>query len=192
MPESRGLHPGELTELLRSWHGGDRAALDRIMPVVYDELRSLAGRHLARERDGHTLQTTALVHEAYLKLIDQTRAKFESRAHFLAVAAQAMRRILVDHARTRGRLKRGGAQERVALDDAALVGGDPDLDLVALDGALRRLADHDERKARAVEMRFFGGMTVEEIAQAQGVGTATVKRDWEFARTWLLREMTRA
>mgnify|MGYP000917583940 CR=1 FL=1 len=183
----------DITGLLKRLSDGDSRAVDLLLPVIYDELRGLAGAYLRRESPGHTLQTTALVHEAYLKLVGQEAARYQSRAHFFAVAAQAMRRILVNHARDRGRLKRGGDRGRVDLQESAVVapqdGEGPDL--VALDEALTRLAERDERKARTVEMRFFAGMTVEETAEALGVAPATVKRDWEFARAWLQRELSR-
>jgi RNA polymerase sigma factor (TIGR02999 family) len=181
----------DITALLDRAAGGDARAADALLPLVYDELHALAGAYLRRERPDHTLQTTALVNEAYLKLVCTPDARFESRAHFLAVAAQAMRRILVNHARDRGRLKRGGGKVREALDDSAIVGAEQRLDLVALDEAMQKLSALDARKAHTVEMRFFGGMSVEEIANVQNVGTATVKRDWNMARAWLLRELTR-
>lgn len=181
-----------ITGLLQKVADGDARAADVLLPLIYDELRGLAGAYLRHEAVGHTLQTTALVHEAYLKLVGQQHAKFNGRSHFFAVAAQAMRRILVNHARDRGRLKRGGDRSQVDLDESVIA--DPDtpetgLDLISLDEALERLATHDSRKARTVEMRFFAGMSVEQTAEALGVATATVKRDWEFARAWLYREM---
>ncbi len=183
--------PGDITALLGRVAGGDARAADALFPLVHQELRALAAGYLRRERPDHTLQATALVNEAYLKLVDQRQAQFQNRAHFLAVAATAMRRILVNHARDRGRLKRGGPIAHTVLDDSAALTQAPELDLVALDEAMSKLAAQDARKARAVEMRFFGGMSVAEIAQVQGVGEATVKRDWNVARAWLLREITR-
>ncbi len=183
----------ELTGWLHRLSSGDARAADSILPVIYDELRGLADRFLRHEAPGHTLQTTALVHEAYLKLVGQADAQYQNRAHFLAVAAQAMRRILVNHARDRARLKRGGGRTRVDLDESAVIAPQEQdwAQVVALDEALDRLAHHDPRKARTVEMRFFAGMSVEDTARALGVAPATVKRDWEFARAWLHRELTR-
>ncbi|MCC6383332.1 MAG: sigma-70 family RNA polymerase sigma factor [Dehalococcoidia bacterium] len=183
---------GEFTTLLHKAAGGDRPAADAVFPVIYDELRRLAAAFLAQERAGHTLPTTALVHEAYFKLVGTPDYSFTGRAHFLAVAAQAMRRILITHARDRKRQKRGGGA-RVSLSEAERHTPAPeaDVDLVALDEAMTRLAALDERKARLVEMRFFAGMSVEEVAEALGVGTATVKRDWAMARAWLFREISK-
>ncbi len=185
----------DITTLLGRAAQGDGNAAGELFPIIYDELRRLAASFLAQERAGHTLQTTALVHEAYLKLVGGNAAdfRFNGRAHFLAVAAQAMRRILITHARDRARQKRGGGVARVSLSDAErqTPAPEPDVDLVALDEALTRLAGVDARKSRLVEMRFFGGMSVEEIAEALGVGTATVKRDWAMARAWLFREISR-
>jgi RNA polymerase sigma factor (TIGR02999 family) len=194
MAEGSGLRPGELTELLRSWRGGDRAALDRVIPVVYDELRALAARHLAIERPGHTLQSTALVHEAYLRLAGQQQADWKSRAHFFGAVATIMRRVLVDHARRRGRDKRGGGVAVVPLDETpeVAVQARPDggVDVEALDGALDRLAALDARQARIVELRYFSGMTVEEVAEVLGISSGTVKRDWAVARAWLFAELS--
>ena len=180
----------DITELLIAWRSGDRDALDRLFTRVYDELRRIAHRRLGRERDDHTLATTALVNEAYLKLVDQTRAHWSDRAHFFAVAATAMRRILVDHARQHRARKRGAAPERVKLDDevladAALVADQRADTLLALEDALTRLAEVDERVSRVVELRFFGGLSEEETAQALGVTPRTVERDWVKARGWL-------
>jgi len=173
--------------------GGDEAAV-RVFPLVYEQLRELAARQLRRERAGHTLQPTALVHEAFLKLQNQHEAEFESRSHMLAVAAMAMRRILVDHAERRRSQKRGGGAARKDLEHALEVPApdtaDP-VDLIALDEALRALAELDERKARVVELRWFAGLSVEEVAEVLATSPATIKRDWEFARVWLLREMQR-
>jgi len=183
--------PGDITDLLSRSATGDGAAMDRLLPLVYDELHRLAAAHLRRERSDHTLQATALVNEAYLKLVDQTRVRWESRGHFLAVAATAMRRILVDHARGKSRLKRAAPGDRVALEDGAdAVGVERDVDLIALDEALDALSRLDARKVRVIELRYFAGMTIDETAAALDVAPATVKRDWEFARLWLLREMT--
>ena len=177
------------TELLLRAGAGEAGAVESIFPLVYDELRRLAHQHLARESQGRTLTTTELVHEAYLKLIDQTRVEWNGRAHFLGVAAIAMRRILVDRARSRRRLKRGGPDARVPLESVDL-SADERADLVvALDEALDRLRDLDERQARVVECRFFGGMTEEETAEALGIGLRTAKRDWARARSWLYAEL---
>lgn len=181
----------DVTGLLKRLSDGDSRAVDVLLPVIYDQLRGLAGSFLRRENPGHTLQTTALVHEAYLKLVGQDAARYDGRAHFFAVAAQAMRRILVNHARDGNRLKRGGGMRRVELDESAIAGPQENMDLVALDESLVRLAELDQRKARTVEMRFFAGMSVEETAAALGVAPATVKRDWDFARAWLYRDLSR-
>ena len=182
--------PTEVTQLLVAWGSGDQAALDQLMPLVYDELKRLARRHLGRERRGHTLQTTALVNEAYLKLVDQRAVHWESRAQFFALAAQAMRRILVDHARGRQYLKRGGDAQQVTLDVALLVSTERAADVIALDDALQSLAEFDMRKCRIVELRFFGGLSIEETAQVLEVSPGTVMRDWTLAKAWLQRELT--
>jgi RNA polymerase sigma factor (TIGR02999 family) len=182
----------EVTRLLGALRGGDRDALGRLLPLVYDELHLLAQRAMRHERGGHTLQATALVNEAYLRLVDQRRAGWEHRTQFLAVAAQLMRRILVDHARGRGAAKRGGGQERVPLENAAVSAPEKGLDLVSLDEALTRLARIDAQQARVVELRFFGGLTVEEAAEVLGVSPATVKREWTMAKAWLRRELSGA
>ncbi|MCL4210298.1 MAG: sigma-70 family RNA polymerase sigma factor [Phycisphaerales bacterium] len=182
--------PDDITTLLRQATAGDDHAFERLLPLVYDELRRLAASQLRRERKDHTLQPTALVNEAYLKLIDQTQIQWESRGHFLAIAATAMRRILVDHARGKSRIKRAAPGERVAFLDDLVVRDESDTDLVALDEALTKLGAIDPRKVKVIEMRYFAGLTIEETAAALGIAPATVKRDWEFARLWLLREMT--
>lgn len=179
----------DVSTLLRAWSNGDQNALDKLAPIVYDELRRLAGYYLLRERSGHSLQATALVNEAYLRLVDYKRMRWENRAHFFAVSAQLMRRILVDHAR-RHNLKRGGGVQHVALEDTAVVGGGRAENLVALDDALQALARMDTRKARVVELRFFGGLSVEETAEVLQVSPGTVMRDWSSARAWLYREMS--
>lgn len=181
----------EITELLVSWSGGDRAALERLLPLVYDELRRVAARRLARERPGHTLQPTALVHETYLKLVDQDRARWEGRLQFFSVAAELMRRILVDHARARATAKRGKGVTLVALAEGQEPGGrdGPRTDVLALDAALDRLAARDPRHARVVELRYFGGLSVEETAALLQLSPATVKRAWTMARAWLYREL---
>jgi|SRR5947209_4381578 len=180
-----------VTQLLLRWNNGDDAALERLMPLVYEELRRLAKRYMVRERLNHTLQTTALVNEAYLRLIDAKHVRWQNRAHFFAISAQLMRRILVDFARSRNYQKRGGELRQVSFDDGLIVLDTPDRDLVALDEALRELTAVDERKGRVVELRFFGGMSVEETAEVLGVSPDTVMRDWKFAKVWLLREMSR-
>jgi RNA polymerase sigma factor (TIGR02999 family) len=176
-----------LTAMLQAWAKGDLEARDRLLPIVYGELRREAARHLKGERTGHTLQPTALVHEVYLRLAEPRRIPWRSRAEFFAAAAQAMRRILVDYARRRGASKRAGNWTRVRLDEAVAVEGERDLDLLALDEALDRLAEQDARTARIVELRFFGGLSVPEIASVLKVSPTTVKRDWTLARAWLHR-----
>ena len=197
MPKSTPPHDeagtppgGQVTDFLRAWSDGDRVALDHLIPVVYDELHRLARRYMKGERPGHSLQTTALVNEAYLRLVDYKNMKWQNRAHFFAVSAQLMRRILVDHAR-RHNLKRGGGVHHVSLDDTAIVGGERDADLVALDDAMNLLAQLDPRKVQVVEMRFFGGLSVEETAEVLKVSAITVMRDWSTAKAWLYRELTR-
>jgi RNA polymerase sigma factor (TIGR02999 family) len=179
-----------ITELLVGYGRGDKEALDQLMPVVYDELRRQAARYLRREQAGHTLQTTALIHEAYMRLVDQRNVQWQNRAHFFGIAAQLMRRILVDHARTKKRVKRGGSAVRVSLGDATVAVKGQDLDVVALDEALDRLARVDEQQSRVVELRFFSGLTVEETAEVMGISKATVKRDWSMAKAWLHRELS--
>jgi RNA polymerase sigma-70 factor (ECF subfamily) len=180
----------EVSGLLQAWSAGDQHALDQLAPIVYDELRRLAGHYLRGEKPGHSLQATALVNEAYLRLVDYKRMRWENRAHFFAVSAQLMRRILVDHAR-RHNLKRGGGVERVALEDTAVIGPGRSSDLVALDEAMEALAKVDARKARVVELRFFGGLSVDETGEVLGISSVTVMRDWSTARAWLHREMSR-
>ena len=181
----------EVTQLLLDWGDGDKAALDKLMPMVYDELRRLARYYLGRERAGHTLQTTALVNEAYLRLIDQRSVRWQNRAHFFGIASQMMRRILVDHARARQYAKRGGGAQRVSLDEAMIVSEERAAEVVALDDALNALAEIDLRKSRIVEMRFFGGLTIEETAEVLAVSPGTVMRDWTLAKAWLHREMSK-
>ncbi len=180
----------EVTQLLRKWSGGDEQALDQLAPVVYKELRKLAHYHLQRERDGHTLQSTALVHEVYLRLCGQDDLQWQNRAHFFAVAAKMMRRILVDYARRQGAEKRGGDAIHAPLDDAlAIAAGEKGADLVALDEALEHLQAFDARKCQVVEMRFFAGLEAKEIATVLGTTEATVRRDWTIAKAWLYRFM---
>lgn len=186
------IPPPDATRLLQAWAQGDQAAFEELIPLVYDELRRLAQRELRRERPGHSLQATALVNEAYLRLIDLNRIEWQNRAHFFAMAARMMRRILVDWARARGNQKRGGGVPTVSLDEGLLVSTDPGCDLVALDDALETLGAMDLRKGQVVEMRFFGGLTVEETAAALHVSADTVMRDWRSAKAWLLRELSRS
>jgi RNA polymerase sigma-70 factor, ECF subfamily len=179
----------EVSALLQAWTNGDKGALDKLTPIVYEELRRLAKHYMSREGSGNSLQTTALVNEAYLRLADYKRMRWENRAHFLAVSAQLMRRILVDHAR-RHNLKRGGGIPHVSLEETAMIGSDRHEDLVALDEAMQALARMDARKAQVVEMRFFGGLSVEETAKVLKVSPVTVMRDWSSAGAWLYREMS--
>ena len=181
--------PQEMTELLAAWSDGDRDALDRLLPLVERELHRLAHQYMSRERPDHTLQTSALVNEAYLKLVDQTRVRWQNRAHFFAIAAQTMRRILIDHARRRRYDKRGGGARALPLDEAAHVSDERAAELVALDDALGLLQEVDERKARVVELRYFGGLSIEETAEVLKVSPDTIGREWRRARAFLLREM---
>ena|SRR5581483_1712469 len=183
--------PNEVTRLLLAWGDGDQAALDQLMPAVYDELRRLAHYHLQRERRGHTLQTSALVNEAYLRLIDQHRVEWQNRAHFFGIASQLMRRILVDHARSRHVAKRGGGARHVPLDEAIVVSAQRAADVLALDEALTALAAIDQRKSRIVEMRFFGGLSIAETAEVLAVSPGTIMRDWTLAKAWLHREISK-
>jgi len=179
-----------VTELLLAWGSGDRSALDELVPVIHEELRRLARHQMRGERDNHTLQTTALVNEAFLRLVDLRRIRWQDRAHFLALSARLMRRILVDHARSRGYQKRGGGAANVTLDEALVASPERGIDLVALDDALEDLARIDARKSQVVELRFFGGLSVEETAEALKVSPETVTRDWRLAKVWLLREIS--
>ena len=183
--------PHNVTQILQAWSDGDREALDKLIPIVYEELRRQAARYLRRERPGHTLQTTALIHEAYLRLIDQKDVRWRNRAHFFAVAASLMRRILVDHARKGQAAKRGGPAVKLPLGEAAAVTSGRDMNLVALDEALTRLAAIEERKSRVVELKYFGGLSTEEAAEVLGVSPATVRHDWSLAKAWLRREISR-
>jgi RNA polymerase sigma factor (TIGR02999 family) len=183
--------PVDVTRLLRAWSRGDEHALARLIPMIYKELRRRAHRCMRSERPGNTLQTSALINEAYLRLAGSAPVAWESRSHFLAIAARMMRRILVDHARTRRSLKRGGEDRPVSLDEEYLLAGQPPRDLVTLDDALRALSALDPRKVRVVELRFFGGLSVEETAGVLGVSHQTVMRDWKLAKAWLAREMKR-
>jgi RNA polymerase sigma-70 factor, ECF subfamily len=179
----------EVTQLLLAWSQGDPAALEKLIPLVHAELSRLAHHYMAGERTGHTLQTTALVNEAYLRLVDSSQVRWQNRAHFMAVSAQLMRRILVDFARSRNYLKRGAGAQQVTLDEAMVISEAPDLDVVELDRALGALAAVDPRKSQVVELRFFGGLTEEEAAEVLKVSPETVRRDMRLAKTWLLREM---
>lgn len=181
----------EVTQLLIGWSEGDRDAFDRLLPLVYQELKRMADRYLRRERSDHTLQSTALVHEAYLKLIDQRHVRWQNRAHFFGIAAQAMRRILVDHARDRQAEKRGGGAVKLSLDDELDLSDRRASELIALDDALNTLMEMDAQKSRIVELRFFGGLSIEETAEVLGVGTATVIRQWRLAKAWLYGEINR-
>jgi RNA polymerase sigma-70 factor, ECF subfamily len=182
---------GQITQLLLAWRGGDRGALEKLIPLVYGELHRMAHRQMAREQTGHALQTTALIHEAYIRLVEIDRMGFEDRAHFFAACAQIMRRILVDLSRTRHRLKRGGSARAVNLDEAAIIKESQDSEVIALEEALTALSIIDSRKAKLVEMKFYGGMTSEETAAVLRVSPDTVQRDWKLARVWLLRELDR-
>ena len=180
----------DVTQLLQPWSAGEQGAVDKLMPLVYRELHRLAQRYMAQERTGHTLQPTALVNEAYLRLVDGGKVSFQNRAQFFGVSAQLMRRILVEFARRHGSLKRGGEVQRVSLEENLVVYGDRGADLVALDDALRALAAIDARRSKVVELRFFGGLTVEETAEVLKVSPETVMHDWKLAKVWLLREMS--
>jgi RNA polymerase sigma-70 factor, ECF subfamily len=182
--------PQEITQLLMKWSQGDKAALDQLVPLVYPELRRLAKRHMARENSAHTLQTSALINEAYLKLVHRQHAEWENRAHFFAVAAQVMRHILVDHARTRNYAKRGGGASKLPLDEASALTAQRAGELVALDDALKDLAVFDERKSQIIELRFFGGLSLEETAEVMKISPSTVQREWRAAKAWLHRTMT--
>jgi RNA polymerase sigma factor (TIGR02999 family) len=188
VPPSPTAH--QVTQLLVRWREGDQRALDELMPLVYKELRRLAAHYMRGERPGHTLQTSALVNEAYLRLAGHEQIEWQNRAHFFAVAAQAMRRILVDHARRSGNQKRGGDAHKVALDEALVVSSERNAEVVALDDALALLAEIAPRKSQLVELRFFGGLSIEETAEVLKVSPGTVMRDWTFAKAWLRREIT--
>jgi len=182
--------PGEVTALLLAWSAGDREALAKLIPLVYGDLHKRAAAYLRKERTGHTLQPTALVNEAYLKLVDQTRVKWQNRAHFFGVASRAMREVLVDYARRHRSAKRGSGETRISLEEGSAVTPPRSLDLLALDIALDRLTTLDERQSKLVEMRIFGGLTIEESAEALGISPATVSREWKHAEAWLHREMS--
>jgi RNA polymerase sigma factor (TIGR02999 family) len=181
----------EITKLLLAWGKGEEAAFERLMPLVYEELRKLARSYMNRQRPGHTLQTTALVNEAYLRLIDTSQVQWQNRAHFFAVSANLMRRILVDFARSQGNLKRGGGAQHISLEQALEISTDRSAELVALDDALKTLATMNSRQSQIVELRYFGGLSEEEVATVLKISTRTVRRDWSLARAWLYRELTK-
>lgn len=189
MPSAGSSPDADVSELLKAWSAGDRDALERLMPLVYRELRLLARRHMRRERGGHSWQSSDLVNEAYLRLVQQRDPNWQHRGHFFAVAAHIMRRILVDHARNHRYQKRGGGAVRIPLEDVALVSSAPARDVIALDEAMQQLERHDRRKAQVVELKYFGGLTVDEIADHLAVSAITVKRDWAMAKAWLYRQM---
>jgi len=183
--------PQEITQLLHAWSDGDQTALDQLLPLVYDELHRMAQRYVGRERPDHTLQTTALIHEAYLRLVGQPEKHWENRAHFFAVAAQAMRHVLVDYARTRQAARHGGEVQAVSLEEAAVVSAERAAELVALDEALKELEAIDPRKCRVVELKYFGGLNIDETAEVLKVSTATIDRDWSLAKSWLHRALSK-
>ncbi len=178
-----------VTDLLLKWSNGDKAALDELMPLIHGELRRLAHRYMSRERDGHTLQTTALVNEAYLRLVNRQRMQWQNRAHFFAIAAQSMRSILVDHARSQASAKRGGGAGKIEFDEALIVSQQRAAEVVAVDEALHRLAEIDPLQSRLVELRFFGGLTIDETAKVLELSPATIKREWATAKAWLFHEL---
>jgi RNA polymerase sigma factor (TIGR02999 family) len=182
--------PKEITELLHDWSNGDDLALERLMPIVYQELRKMASKYMQSQKVGNTLQPTALIHEAYVKLAGQKEQNWKNRAHFFGVAAQAMRHILVDYVRNRKSQKRGGDAERIEFDESFIVSNERAAGLVELDEALNKLAELDERKSRVVELKYFGGLTNEEMAEVLDVSSQTIIRDWQFARSWLLQELS--
>ena len=185
-------HTPEITEILRNWADGENGSLDELMPLVYDELHRQAKRHLRRENKGHTLQTSALIHEAYIKLVGQRSTNWQNRSHFFAIASQMMRRILVDHARTKHREKRGGDGVKLALDEAmAVAESDSSVDLIALDDALTRLEKLDKQQSRVVELRYFSGLSLDDVADLLKISPSTAARDWAMAKAWLHRELTR-
>jgi RNA polymerase sigma-70 factor (ECF subfamily) len=183
--------PHSVTALLLDWSNGNKESLDKLIPVVYHELRRQAARHLRRERREHTLQTTGLIHEAYLRLVDQKNVRWQNRAHFFGIAAKLMRQILVDHARKNQAAKRGGMDIKLSLEEVTLVSEERDMNLMDLDAALTTLATIDPRKGRIVELRYFGGLTMDETAEVLGVSLATAKHDWSMAKAWLRRELSR-
>jgi RNA polymerase sigma factor (TIGR02999 family) len=184
-----GPSPSDITQLLHAWRGGDQLALERLTTVVYHELHRMAQRYMSRERDGHTLQTTALIGEVYVRLVKANEVPWQDRAHFFAVCAQLMRRILTDFARSHGYQKRGAGAQHIPLNEAMMISPEPTVDLVALEQALTRLSETDLRKSKVVELRFFGGLTIEETAEVLQISPETVTRDWSVARAWLMREL---
>ena len=191
MPE-QNRSTQDITGILRAWHDGNREALDTLLPIVYDELRRQAHRYLRNERKGHSLQTTGLIHEAYLKLTEQRSIEWESRTQFFGIASNLMRQILVDYAKAKHRLKRGGKADNLPLEEAFLVTtGETDIDLLAMDEALNRLAEMDEQQSRIVELRYFSGLSIEETAEVLSISASTVKRDWNVAKAWLKHELSR-
>jgi RNA polymerase sigma factor (TIGR02999 family) len=184
------INSHQITQLLIDWSKGNEFALEQLMPLVYEELRKMARRYMRRQPSGHTFQTTELIHEAYLKLARAEEQNWQNRAHFFGIASQAMRHILVDYARSKQSQKRGGLQQKITLDETAMVSSKRSDEIIALDDALQQLNQFDERKSRVVELKYFGGLTNEEIAEVLKMSPETVKRDWRFARTWLLRELT--
>lgn len=180
----------QVTQLLIAWSNGDKTALDKLMPLIHEELLRLAHHYMSRERRGHTLQTTALVDEAYLRLVNRKEVRWQNRAHFFAIAAQLMRGILVDHARSHAYAKRGGGARKIELEEATVVSKERAAEVVALDEALKELATFDPQQSRIVELRFFGGLTIEETAEALGLSPATIKREWRSAKTWLYQELS--
>ena len=182
--------PHQITELLAEWRDGNQAALDELYPLVYDELHRLARRYMSRERKGHTLQTTALINEAYVRLVDQRNVQWHNRSHFFAISAQIMRRILIDHARRHAYAKRGGGAQQVSLEEAATVTPEQSFELIRLDEALKSLAEMDSRRSRVVELRYFGGLSNQEIASVLHISQNTVTRDWKMARAWLYQQLT--
>jgi RNA polymerase sigma-70 factor, ECF subfamily len=184
------LSPHEITQLLEDWSNGNQAALDKLYPLVYDELRRMARRYMNRERKDHTLQTTALINEAYLRLVEQRHVHWQNRAHFFAISAQIMRRILIDHARRYNYAKRGAGAQKISLDETAVAARDRAAELLSLDEALHRLAEIDQRRSRVVELRFFGGLDNDEIAAVLKISPNTVTRDWNLARAWLYQELS--
>lgn len=192
MRQKLPLAPNEISQLLDEWSHGNQAALDRLYPLVYDELRRMAHRYMSRERKGHTLQTTALINEAYLRLVEQKHVQWANRAHFFGISAQIMRRILIDHARRYEYSKRGGGTQKVSLEEVAVVAKERSRELLAVDEALTRLGEIDPRRSQVVELRFFGGLTNDEIAALLKISANTVTRDWNLARAWLYQELSRA
>jgi RNA polymerase sigma-70 factor, ECF subfamily len=186
---TRVTHPHQITQLLAEWSDGNQAALDELYPLVYQELRRLARRYMSRERKGHTLQTTALINEAYVRLVDQRNVHWANRSHFFAISAQIMRRILIDHARRHAYAKRGGGAQQVSLEEAATVVPDQAAEMIRLDEALKSLAEMDPRRSQVVELRYFGGLNNEEIAGVLKVSENTVTRDWNMARAWLYQQL---